>query len=252
MHHYTGRLLVIIALLSTLTGCDGGFGGCSPAPQINSSPPTVATAGVGYRYNIDARYICSAIFTCHSVEGVQLPAGAVINNNTHTLTWTPAASQVNTDVPFVIATEPDFCGARATQSWTVRVHAQPAQPVIKSFAAARSAINPRPKDEVTVAILSTNTASDESIDFDAIQVDSTTVTFGPDRAGIAHSEGHVKDVDADGDYDFILHFNMWETGIACGDTEATLNGETYGGEAITGTVSVNTVGCDVDGDMGDP
>jgi N-acetylneuraminic acid mutarotase len=46
---------------------------------------------------------------------------------------------VNADVPFAIATPADLCGNRATQSWTVRVHATP---VIESFAAAKTSVAP--------------------------------------------------------------------------------------------------------------
>ncbi len=79
------------------------------------------------------------MFLCNSVDGVQLPAGAEIDDFDDLLTWTPAVNQVNTDVRFAIATEPDLCGDRATQSWTVHVYAAP---VIESFAAARAATSP--------------------------------------------------------------------------------------------------------------
>jgi hypothetical protein len=34
-----------------------------------------------------------------------------------------------------------------------------------------------------------------------------------------------------------------DTGIQCGDTEASLTGQTYGGQDITGTDAIQTVGC---------
>jgi hypothetical protein len=43
--------------------------------------------------------------------------------------------------------------------------------------------------------------------------------------------------------DMVLHFKTQESAIACGDTEATLNGETFDGTPITGTDAVKTVGC---------
>ena len=50
-------------------------------------------------------------------------------------------------------------------------------------------------------------------------------------------------MDGDGDLDLKLHFNVVETGIVCGDTEVTLTGETFGGEAIAGSDSIRTVEC---------
>jgi hypothetical protein len=50
-------------------------------------------------------------------------------------------------------------------------------------------------------------------------------------------------VDGDGDADLLLRFRNQASGIACGDTLATLNGTTFSGQAITGTDSIRTVGC---------
>jgi len=41
----------------------------------------------------------------------------------------------------------------------------------------------------------------------------------------------------------VTHFKTQETGIACGDTKAILTGETFGGQGITGTDTVEIVGC---------
>jgi len=72
-----------------------------------------------------------------------------------------------------------------------------------------------------------------SVDFDATLVDFSTVAFGPGEASPVH-DGHVEDVNGDGFFDTVLHFNTQETGIQCGDTEATLTGETFDGQSITG------------------
>nr|NIM94559.1 hypothetical protein [Anaerolineales bacterium] len=98
-----------------------------------------------------------------------------------------------------------------------------------------NAINPRSKGVIPVAILTTET-------FDAIAVDPSTVTFGPEGAEIAHPRGHVEDVDGDGDLDLLLHFRTQETGIQRGDTEASLLGETFDGRLIEGSDSIVTVG----------
>ena len=97
-------------------------------------------------------------------------------------------------------------------------------------------INPGSKGVKAVSVLT-------SEDFDALQVNPDTVLFGPADAEKAHTQAHVEDVDNDGDMDLQLHFKTQETGIQCGDTEATLTGYTWGGTPISGTDSVNTVGC---------
>ena len=99
-----------------------------------------------------------------------------------------------------------------------------------------NSINRTSGQKIPVAILYTDT-------FDATQVDWETVVFGPEGATEFHGRAHIKDVDEDGDMDLLLHFNSRDTGIACGDTEATLTGETFDGQAITGTDAINAANC---------
>jgi hypothetical protein len=97
-----------------------------------------------------------------------------------------------------------------------------------------NSINPRSKGVIPVAILTTDT-------FDATTVDPNTIAFGPDEAFPVHAA--LKDVDGDGDTDVILHFNTQATGIQCGDTSASLTGETFDGQMIEGSDSIKTTGC---------
>jgi len=97
-------------------------------------------------------------------------------------------------------------------------------------------INPRSKDKIPVAVLTTG-------GFDAATVDPTTVRFGATGAEASPVKSALKDVDGDGDKDLLLHFKTNQTGIACGDTSALLTGETFGGQAIAGSDSIKTVGC---------
>jgi hypothetical protein len=99
-----------------------------------------------------------------------------------------------------------------------------------------NSINPNSKGVIPVAILTTPA-------FDATTVDPLSVKFGPAGATETHGKGHIEDVDGDGDPDLVLHFNTQQTGIQCGDTSASLTGKTFGGQAITGTDAIQTVGC---------
>ncbi len=99
-----------------------------------------------------------------------------------------------------------------------------------------NSINPFSRGKIPVTILKTET-------FDAIQIDPLTVEFGPGRATESHGRSHVKDINQDGDVDLVLHFNTQDTGIQCGDTEASLTGETWAGDPITGTDAIRTVKC---------
>ena len=98
----------------------------------------------------------------------------------------------------------------------------------------RNVINPGSRGGIWVAILSDS-------DFDPLQLDIDTVRFGP--AGASALRQRVRDVNRDRLGDLLLRFKISETGIACGDTEAKLTGETFGGQSITGTDVVKTVRC---------
>jgi hypothetical protein len=106
---------------------------------------------------------------------------------------------------------------------------------VYAFGSDSHAINPNSNDVIPVAVLG-------SVNFDATQVDFSTAEFGPGKASPVH-DGHVEDVNNDDIFDMLFHFNTEDTGIACEDTKATLSGETFGGDAFTGTDSVKTAGC---------
>jgi len=99
-----------------------------------------------------------------------------------------------------------------------------------------NSIDPNSNGVIPVAILTTQS-------FDATTVDPLSVRFGPNGTTESHSMGHIEDVDADGDMDLVLHFSTQATGIQCGQTQASLTGETFNGEPITGTDAIQTVGC---------
>ena len=115
------------------------------------------------------------------------------------------------------------------------VVASPVEIDIKPHSSANR-INPRGNRRIAVAILT-------SSGFDATRVDPASVRFGPRAAQAVHRRVRVRDVDRDGDADLVLRFRIRDTGIKCGDVAASLTGKTSGGEVITGTDALATVGC---------
>lgn len=96
-------------------------------------------------------------------------------------------------------------------------------------------INLNNRGNIKVAILSTS----EFLAYNEVNTDS--VTFGP--AGAYATRYKMKDVNRDGLLDILFYFKIKETGIICGDTAATLTGETFDGQAIEGSDSIVTKGC---------
>ncbi|MCH8921271.1 MAG: hypothetical protein IIA23_11300 [Chloroflexi bacterium] len=106
----------------------------------------------------------------------------------------------------------------------------------------RNPVKLKSKGVIPVAILGSDA-------FDVTTVDVTTLTFGPDGATPAHDltdpvvyADHLKDVNGDGFTDLVSHYRTQDTGIATGDTEACLTGETTGDVAIWGCDDIRTVG----------
>jgi hypothetical protein len=99
----------------------------------------------------------------------------------------------------------------------------------------RGTLNPFSNGVVPVVIFGTET-------FDVGNVDPISLAFGP--AG-APAFGEVKlnmgDINGDGYADLISHHRIPVSGIALGDTEACMTGETYDREPFEGCSMVTTV-----------
>lgn len=78
-------------------------------------------------------------------------------------------------------------------------------------------------------------------EFDALQVDPSTVKFGPGDAAPRFTFG--LDVDFDHDADLLFLFRLRKVHLPCGTSQATLTAETYAGDSIEGTDTITVKGC---------
>ncbi len=104
---------------------------------------------------------------------------------------------------------------------------------------AANEIDPAADTLLPVAMMGTPT-------FDASQIDLGTVRFGPGKA-MTTGAYQISDRNGDSYTDMAVFFPQQDTGIACGDTEVSVYGETYAGDTFTATDAITTVNCDTGG-----
>ena len=107
---------------------------------------------------------------------------------------------------------------------------------------AANELRPASNNLIAVAVKGSNVATGDDIDFDATQIDPTTL-----RLGIGEAQNvaipWVGDFDGDTNTDVAFGFRTQDTGVFCGDTEVTLVGETFAGDPVGGADMISTTDC---------
>jgi hypothetical protein len=139
------QFLAILLLAASLGGCGGGSGngnsGVSPssdAVSFTSTPPSSASEGQTYTYNLSAENSGTSAISYRLSAG---PAGAALSGNT--LTWTPAAAQARVANDFVLTAMAGISTAR--QSWSVTPSGTVRGTAIVTYRAASETVH-QPED----------------------------------------------------------------------------------------------------------
>ena len=108
----------------------------------------------------------------------------------------------------------------------------------------------RPNDDynVTVALLGMRVADGDAVDVtpgsgQADDIDVATLSFGPAGTG-NNGTPIISDVNGDSYDDLLVTFNVYDAGIACGDTELEMTGEKISGIPVEATDSIVTEDCE--------
>ena len=94
-------------------------------------------------------------------------------------------------------------------------------------------VNPLGRKPIPVLILGAD-------DFDVATIDVASVVFGPHDAQPLPRQ-RSRDLNGDSFVDLLLHFDTSETGIAFGDVEVCLSGQTLDGADFMGCDAIRTL-----------
>jgi hypothetical protein len=110
-----------------------------------------------------------------------------------------------------------------------------------------NSVKPDSNDAIFVAVMGSRTANGDPIDFDVSQIDPATLKLGAGEAANIAVNPLLGDYDHDTISDAAFAFRTQDTGILCGDSDVTLEGETFNGDQFAGTSTIATTDCDTGG-----
>ena len=221
-----------IAAFRGASSNDFAFIGRGPAPTANRSL-LIATASFEAACGIVPDYILPDGFLFGPDGGVSFgPNVDTVNYTSLPLDWVTSLNfpggATGTNSP------ENHAGDTCSLVVPVRIDINPGSDVDR--------INPMSRSVIPVALLGSDT-------FDVLDVDVTTLSFGPAGAPsvlpltnpwVFRFFTHF-DVNHDGHKDLFALYRTQETGIALGDDEACLNGETLDGIAFEGCDHITTL-----------
>jgi len=108
---------------------------------------------------------------------------------------------------------------------------------------AANLVKPDSNDMLIVAVLGSNTASGDAIDFDVAQIAPASLKLGVGEAPNFALNPLYGDYDHDANTDAAFAFRTQDTGVFCDDPEVTLQGETFSGDPFEGTDTIDTIEC---------